>query len=832
MKEIQISAKGIMIGGEYKVLLCASLFYFRLPIEQWQDRIDKIIRAGYNCIDVYFPWNFHEIEKNVWDFEEDKDADLFLKMCSDSGLYIIARPGPYICSEWDGGALPSRTVDLGIRTYADSFLSEVKVWFDKILPIIKKHEYNGKSGVIFTQLENELDFFDCKNVDKYITALKEMALSYDLKSPLFCCAGQLSAEKAGGLTDGIIPTYNFYPDSRDNTYDGVMRNINDALEKMNLPLMVTETNRDHFLLRRELASGAKLLGAYNQVAGSNFGFTSSVNNWGNPLSFISTQYDFGSLITSLGEYSDEVGNAIVLGKFISAMGEKLGGAKSLKEDIDFKSEFTTTEKLNALKLADGGVVVNIPSFSEQTGNITVTYNNKSITAKIKPFTAPFLPFDVIIGENVIECANCEICGINDGEIVFHYDFEPYAVINGKIFKGDGKIGDTKIRFIKDREAEEIESNSIRHNIIDIKEIEIIEGAPKFISVDTSKGLDFNALNIPRGYVLYEAETEIGKKVFVENACDIITADAEDFTDTQIGKGSCIVYPIPKGGKIKLRVEKWGNSNFDDSRYKSMLLSSHKGISGIYSVMEQHELNYFKFTLLEKFMEENIQMDKSALAPILNVSKWNTTRLPSVCAYSTVVIRKQDKMYVYIDSDVENAVYIDGKFVSRGDYKYVDLTEYTALGKEVELTIVYRKAHWAVNCGYVSVLQLKKAIIKAKKLTDKMLDLLEVGQGEKVELPYKVEKGKQYLAKTTLNTDKCCYIETDLTDLKITFVINKRVAARMIGSGDQAPIIKGGSETLFYIPKQWIEKDNILKIYIECMGENPKINKLSIVEKNS
>ena len=69
--------------------------------------------------------------------------------------------------------------------------------------------------------------------------------------------------------------------------------------------MVTETSREHHLLRRMMLNGVKLLGPFNQVGGTCFGFTNAINNWGRPLSFLTSDYNFGGLINGQGEVSEE-----------------------------------------------------------------------------------------------------------------------------------------------------------------------------------------------------------------------------------------------------------------------------------------------------------------------------------------------------------------------------------------------------------------------------------------------------------------------------------------------------------------------------------------------
>ena len=113
MSTVTLRENELQLNGKATTLLCASLFYFRIPRENWEERMDQLRMAGYNCIDVYIPWNFHELRPGEWHFEDEHDVSAFLALAARHGLYVIARPGPYICSEWDGGALPELAVPAG-----------------------------------------------------------------------------------------------------------------------------------------------------------------------------------------------------------------------------------------------------------------------------------------------------------------------------------------------------------------------------------------------------------------------------------------------------------------------------------------------------------------------------------------------------------------------------------------------------------------------------------------------------------------------------------------------------------------------------------------------
>ena len=449
---VTLDKRGIKVDGKYRVLACSSFFYFRIPKEKWNERADAILAAGGNAVDVYFPWNYHEIKPGVFRFDGDADADAFLRLCSEKGLMVIARPGPYICSEWDGGALPAWVTAKGkVRCADPAFLADTANWYRKILPIIKKYTYDGHGGVILMQLDNELDFFDCPDPEAYIGALRDMAREMGIDVPLFACAGQLCAERAGGFAEGVYPTYNFYPDSLDAGYDSVLRYYADALAEKDMPLLVSETNRDAFLIRREYAAGAKLLGMYNQVGGSNFGFTASVNNWGEPLAFLATQYDFASMINTLGEYSPEVDKFRIFDAFLSSLGGRASTAVPYHGSLTVASEFRTAEQSNALALEDGGVLVCLSNF-DGDGEATVTVGKHTVKARLHPQTSAFLPFGVPFGSVTVDCANCEPLAFDGKTLTFHTDFEPYAVIDGRTVTADTQVGGVDVRFVSEETA--------------------------------------------------------------------------------------------------------------------------------------------------------------------------------------------------------------------------------------------------------------------------------------------------------------------------------------------------------------------------------------------
>jgi beta-galactosidase len=102
---------------------------------------------GLNALGVYVMWNYHEIETGKFDYEtENKNLDLFLSLAEKHNMSVLFRPGPYVCAEWDFGGLPARLYsirNLKVRANNAEFLTEVKVYFGSLVPIIQKHLKNA-----------------------------------------------------------------------------------------------------------------------------------------------------------------------------------------------------------------------------------------------------------------------------------------------------------------------------------------------------------------------------------------------------------------------------------------------------------------------------------------------------------------------------------------------------------------------------------------------------------------------------------------------------------------------------------------------------------------
>jgi beta-galactosidase GanA len=94
----------LVVDGQRVVVRAAEFHYFRLPSpDLWRDVLEKYRAAGFNAVSIYFDWAYHSPAPGVYDFTGVRDVDALLRTAEQVGLYVIARPGPYINAEASGG---------------------------------------------------------------------------------------------------------------------------------------------------------------------------------------------------------------------------------------------------------------------------------------------------------------------------------------------------------------------------------------------------------------------------------------------------------------------------------------------------------------------------------------------------------------------------------------------------------------------------------------------------------------------------------------------------------------------------------------------------------
>lgn len=302
------------LNGEPFKIISGAFHYFRTVPEYWQDRIEKLVNMGCNTVETYIPWNFHEPEKGNFRFDGMHDIERFIHLAEKMGLYIIIRPSPYICSEWEFGGLPAwllRDRNMRLRCSYEPYLNAVKEYYSVLIPKLVPHQCDRGGGVILVQLENEYGYYG--NDTAYLEFLRDTLRELGVTVPFVTSDGPWNEPIfKSGMLNGALPTGNF--GSGAEWQFGQMRKYIGE----NKPLMCMEFwngwfdawGEEHHTTSPEKAASEldELLkrgsvNFYMFEGGTNFGFMSG-RNGGSKTGDV-TSYDYDAPLTEDGQITEK-----------------------------------------------------------------------------------------------------------------------------------------------------------------------------------------------------------------------------------------------------------------------------------------------------------------------------------------------------------------------------------------------------------------------------------------------------------------------------------------------------------------------------------------------
>ncbi|HIE11046.1 MAG TPA: hypothetical protein EYP62_05480 [Kiritimatiellae bacterium] len=158
-RPIAYDGRSFLINGERVFLIGGEFHYFRVPHQLWEDRLVKMRRAGANFVASYIPWNWHEPREGQEIWHGDRDLERFIALCRKNGLYVVLKPGPYICAEWDFGGYPDWILAkrVPLRVLDSRHLAYVRRWYRRVAEKTVPHLITNGGNVICVQVENEYD---------------------------------------------------------------------------------------------------------------------------------------------------------------------------------------------------------------------------------------------------------------------------------------------------------------------------------------------------------------------------------------------------------------------------------------------------------------------------------------------------------------------------------------------------------------------------------------------------------------------------------------------------------------------------------------------------
>ena len=198
-----------LLNGQPFIVKAAEVHYPRIPRPYWEHRIKMCKALGMNAVCIYIFWNIHEQREGEFDFTGNSDVAEFCRLAQKNGMYVIVRPGPYVCAEWEMGGLPwwlLKKKDIRLRERDPYFMERVKIFEQKVGEQLAPLTIQHGGPIIMVQVENEYGSYgeDKPYVSEIRDCLREI---YGKELALFQCDWSSNFEKNG--LDDLVWTMNF-----------------------------------------------------------------------------------------------------------------------------------------------------------------------------------------------------------------------------------------------------------------------------------------------------------------------------------------------------------------------------------------------------------------------------------------------------------------------------------------------------------------------------------------------------------------------------------------------------------------------------------------------
>jgi beta-galactosidase len=318
-KPFEIKDGSFLLRGKPVQIHSGEMHYPRIPKEYWRHRFKMMKAMGLNTVATYVFWNYHNTAPGVWDFKSDnKNLVEYIKTAQEEGMFVILRPGPYVCAEWEFGGYPwwlLNNKDLKIRSN-QPFLDSCRVYINKLAEQVKDLQISKGGPIIMVQVENEFGSYMAQRKDiptedhrKYYLSIKQMLTDAGFDVPFFTSDGSWLFE--GGAIPGVLPTANG-EDNIDNLKKAVNKYNNNQgpymvaefypgwLDHWGEPFIKVDKEQTVKQTEKYLQNGVNF-NFYMVHGGTNFAFTSGANyNDEFDIQPDITSYDYDAPISEAG----------------------------------------------------------------------------------------------------------------------------------------------------------------------------------------------------------------------------------------------------------------------------------------------------------------------------------------------------------------------------------------------------------------------------------------------------------------------------------------------------------------------------------------------------
>jgi beta-galactosidase len=299
------------LNGEKFVVRSGAIHYFRTPKFYWEDRLLKLKECGFNTVETYVAWNLHEPKEGEFRFDGELDLGEFFDTAARLGLYVMLRPGPYICAEWEFGGFPAwllKYENMRLRCNDETYFSKLAAWSKELFKVVTPRLITNGGNILMVQVENEYGAYG--NDREYLERLRDLYKELGVDTVMFTTDGWEDGFVESSKIDGCPAFYNFGSDT-----ERLMEKLANVAPDQ--PLMCAEFWCgwfDHWYENHHVRSPESICTAFEPFlkhgynvnfymfhGGTNFAFMNGANNHTAHYQPTVTSYDYNALLTETGD---------------------------------------------------------------------------------------------------------------------------------------------------------------------------------------------------------------------------------------------------------------------------------------------------------------------------------------------------------------------------------------------------------------------------------------------------------------------------------------------------------------------------------------------------
>jgi beta-galactosidase len=189
-----------LLDGKPFQMISGEMHYPRIPREAWRQRMKMAKAMGLNTVGTYVFWNLHEPQKGKFDFSGNNDIAAFVKTAQEEGLWVVLRPSPYVCAEWEFGGYPywlQNEQGLVVRSKEAKYLEEYRKYINEVGKQLAPLQINHGGNILMVQIENEYGSYGADK--EYLDINRKMFIDAGFDGLLYTC------DPAGDLVKGHLP---------------------------------------------------------------------------------------------------------------------------------------------------------------------------------------------------------------------------------------------------------------------------------------------------------------------------------------------------------------------------------------------------------------------------------------------------------------------------------------------------------------------------------------------------------------------------------------------------------------------------------------------------